>query len=419
MKYTFDEIRKNGLLIYEYIRGSHSYDCNTEKSDVDTAGVFIEPFDDLMGLGLDVPEQVSDEKNDNVWYSLRKFMNLLLLSNPTVLESLFIDDEFVLYEHPLMTEIKKNRNLFVTKDTFKPFIGYATTQIKKARGLNKMIVNPVYERLGILDFCYTFYKQGSTKIQNWLDYRGMKQEYCGLVNVPNMHDVYAVYYDYGAHLQSYEFNDDATLIDYFTSDETEDKFVETIKESLSGFSDSDEIIMHTLCVCFINKHIKPIGYRGMISLENESNELRLSSVAKDETPICYVSYNQTGYTKHCIDYKAYKKWEKERNPERYNKNLENNKNYDAKNIFHSVRLMNMGLEIAQGKGVNVNRTNIDRELLMDIRNGKYSYDELIKYVEDKKGEMETAMNESSLPEKIDKNIVNNMLINLRHKFYNK
>ena len=60
-------------------------------------------------------------------------------------------------------------------------------QIKKARGLNKKITNPVYERLTPFDFAYTFYKQGSTKISDWLENRGLNKDFCGLVHIPNMH----------------------------------------------------------------------------------------------------------------------------------------------------------------------------------------------------------------------------------------
>ncbi|MCD8206601.1 MAG: nucleotidyltransferase domain-containing protein [Bacteroidales bacterium] len=50
--YTFDDIRKEGLLIYEYIRGSHAYGLQKPDgtSDIDTAGVYIEPVDQLLGL---------------------------------------------------------------------------------------------------------------------------------------------------------------------------------------------------------------------------------------------------------------------------------------------------------------------------------------------------------------------------------
>ena len=198
-KYTFEDIKARDLLIYNYIRGSHAYGLQKSdgSSDIDTAGVFIEPMEWILGLGLDFEDQIQDERHDNVWYSLKKFMNMLLSSNPTVLESLFIPERCVLYEHPIMTEIKKHRDKFITKACFKPFLGYAYEQIKKCRSLNKLFVNPVDERKEPLDFVYTFYNQGSSNIKNWLEYRGLKQQYCGLVNIPNMHDVYGCYYDWG------------------------------------------------------------------------------------------------------------------------------------------------------------------------------------------------------------------------------
>ena len=56
-----------------------------------------------------------------------------------------------------------------------------------------------------------------------------------------------------------------------------------------------------------------------------------------------MSYNESGYTKHCVDYKNYQTWLKERNPIRFESNL--NHNYDAKNVSHMVRLIHMGLEL--------------------------------------------------------------------------
>lgn len=409
-KYTFDDIRKEGLLIYEYIRGSHAYGLQKPDgtSDIDTAGVYIEPNNQILGLGIDFQEQIEDETHDNVWFSLRKFMTMLLSSNPTVLESLFIPDDKVIYEHPIMTEIKKHRNLFVTKECFKPFMGYAKTQILKARGLNKKIVNPVTERLGPLDFAYTFYLQGSTKIKNWLEYRGLKQQYCGLVHISNMHDVYGVYYDWGNHF----LNEGISIYD-----------VEEDYYSYDGIAESDLYKMgrfliqytkeHSILSAFSYINSEPIGYRGMIGEDGLSNELRLSSVSKGETPICHMSYNKDGYTAHCRDYKDYQDWVKFRNPERYKENKE--KDFDRKNMSHSVRLMHMVIEIARTGQVNVDRTNIDRDFILNIRLGNSTYDELISYLDSKKAEMEEAMEKSSLPEKIDVNLVNDLLINIRKK----
>ena len=41
MRYNFENIKKNGLLLYEYVRGSHAYGLNIETSDIDTGGVFV------------------------------------------------------------------------------------------------------------------------------------------------------------------------------------------------------------------------------------------------------------------------------------------------------------------------------------------------------------------------------------------
>lgn len=134
---TFENIEKNNLLLYRYIRGSQCQGTATEKSDIDEGGVYICPPEQLLDLGYNYQEQISNNTNDIVWYEFNKYIKLLLSSNPTILESLFIDDKFVIYEHPIITELKKHKYEFITKQCFKSFIGYSYEQINKAQGLNK------------------------------------------------------------------------------------------------------------------------------------------------------------------------------------------------------------------------------------------------------------------------------------------
>lgn len=396
---TFDSIRENNLLLYEYIRGSVSQGCNVETSDIDTGGVFISPINHIIGLGQSYKDELKDEKGDKTWFELNKFMRLLMTSNPTMLESLFIDDEFVLYEHPIITEIKKHRNEFITQECFKSFYGYGIAQIKKSRGLNKKIVQPIVERKNILDFCYTPYKQGSTKIKNWLDFRNMKQEYCGTVNIPNMINTFGIYYDWGMFFK----NENISLSDILSN-----KYI-----NLSNFIKETYNITNDEELSNWYNSQKPIGYKGIVKNIETSNELRFSSVSKDEKPICYMTFNINGYSTHCKDYKEYKDWEKNRNPIRYQSNLE--KNYDSKNMAHSFRLVNMCIEIAQGKGFNVNRKNIDRDFLLDIRNHKFEYDYLIELLQYKMKEMDEAIKHSTLPLKINQKNIDDLLINIRMK----
>jgi hypothetical protein len=56
--------------------------------------------------------------------------------------------------------------------------------------------------------------------------------------------------------------------------------------------------------------------------------------------------------------------------------------------------------------------------LLDIRNHKYEYDYLIDYCEKKKAEMDEAIKTSNLPEEIDKEFVNKLLLSVRGLFDN-
>ena len=166
---TIEELRNSGMIAFEYIRGSHAYGLNTPTSDEDHGGVFICPKEMLYGLRGSYIEQVADEKNDTVFYEFGRWVELLLKSNPTAMESLFIPKRCIIGEvHPMVQYIIDHRDMFLSKECFKTLTGYAVSQIGKARGLNKKIVNPIYERKDVLDFCYTFKGQGSTPMKEWL-----------------------------------------------------------------------------------------------------------------------------------------------------------------------------------------------------------------------------------------------------------
>ena len=158
---------------------------------------------------------------------------------------------------------------------------------------------------------------------------------------------------------------------------------------------------------------KPIGYRGMVNEKETSNELRLSSVEKGIKPICYISYDKDAYTQHCRIWKEYQDWVKHRNPVRYESNL--NKNYDAKNMCQCFRLINNGIEIARGEGYKVDRTGIDADFLLKVKNHGYEYDELMEMLVQKNAEMEEAVANSTIPDEIDVGFVNDLLVNIRKK----
>jgi predicted nucleotidyltransferase len=399
MKLTIDYLREHNMIAYEYIRGSHAYGLATETSDEDKGGVFICPPDMLLGLRDTYIELVSDAKSDVVFYEFGRWIELLLKSNPTALESLFIPKDCIVGNvHPIVQKVLDNRNLFLSKECFKSFYGYSLSQIQKARGLNKKIVNPMTERKDILDFCYTFNAQGSQPIKDWLKEHNLDQKYCGLVKVPNCRDAYGLYYDWAAY---FKFEN----IDYEERKKILHTFTLNLVTVILGLPTQNRIDNNDF-----------FHYKGIVEPDEieKSNDVRLSSIPKGELPICAMFYNKDAYMCHCRDYKEYKEWEKNRNPVRYESNL--NQNYDAKNIMHCMRLVRMAKELALGQGFNVRRT-FDRQYLLDIRNHKFEYDDIMQQVENERIQMEEAINKCSLPDKCNVDEINKLLIDARWKYY--
>ena len=137
---TFDSLRKDGLLLFEYIRGSQLYGLSRPESDTDRGGIYIEPLEVCLSSGIGFPVDLESDKNDDTWYSFKKYMSLLVKSNPTVLESLYIPEDKILFKHPIFDLLLENKEKFITKACFNSFMGYAKTQIEKARSLKKKIV---------------------------------------------------------------------------------------------------------------------------------------------------------------------------------------------------------------------------------------------------------------------------------------
>ncbi|WQJ53816.1 MAG: nucleotidyltransferase [Wendovervirus sonii] len=411
--YTFESIREKGLMLYEYIRGSQAYGLALPTSDEDRSAVYCAKIEDLMGLPEHYVNQVNDERNDVTWYEIGKYIELLCKANPTMLESLFVPEKCILYMHPAFKVIYDNRDMFVTKETFKSFAGYAKSQIEKARGLKKKIVNPITKRLTVLDFCHVPKGQGSQKIEAWLEERGLKQNYCGINNLDHMDSCHGVCYDYGTHLRC-EYNEDTFNNMY--SNANGDLFLQTmIRNKVLSQKMLDILDVSENPYEKILEMIQPKGYHGIMKANGKSNEIRLDSLIKYDQPICYLQYNKDGYARHCKEYKEYQEWVKMRNPQRYKEN--EGKEFDRKNMCHSFRLLNMGIEIARSGKVLVDRTNIDREFLLNIRLGNATYEELMSELTKKFEEFKNLIDECTLPETVDRNKVNQMLIDIRKIMY--
>jgi uncharacterized protein len=348
------DLKANNLLLLECISGSRAYGLATPQSDTDLRGVFVVPK--RFYYGLETLEQVSNSSNDEVYYELKRFVDLLLKNNPNILELLNTPQDCILFKHPLMNLLKPE--LFLSKLCKETFAGYARAQIKKAKGLNKKIVNPMdKQRKSILDFCYVIAQQGSINLGKWLEQHSFLQQHCGLVNIAHMREVYALFH---------------------------------------------------------NTQLTEGELRGIAS-GLEANDILLSSVPKDINPMAIMSFNKDGYSKYCNDYKEYWDWVENRNDARYANTVEHGKNYDAKNMMHTFRLLAMAEEIATEGKLNVRRP--DREFLLKIRAGHYDYDKLVELANQKTCLIDELYQKSSLPDLPDFSKAEEVLIEIRDTLY--
>ena len=162
-------------------------------------------------------------------------------------------------------------------------------------------------------------------------------------------------------------------------------------------------------------HNENEGYSGIIK-NNLANDIRLSSIPKDEEQKALLYFNKDGYSTYCKEYKEYWDWVEDRNEERYENTQSHGKNYDAKNMMHTFRLLEMAIEIGEKKEINVKRPN--REFLLDVKSGIYEYEDLLKMAVELQNKMDLIFDNSDLPEKPNTEFINNLTFELRDKFYN-
>ena len=393
---------KGAIPLAIFIRGSHAYGTNIETSDTDYTGVYIQSPEDIYGFNY--KEQINDEKNDMVFYEIKRFLELLSKSNPNILELLNTPDDCIVYKHPIYQTILDNKDMFITKGCAKTFGGYAHSQIKKAKGTDKK-QNWEMDRVvrkEPIDFAYLFENNNSIPLRKVLEDSGFDQKFCGLSKMNHTRDSYALYYDFQSHSM---YNEKMPLYKREIN-----KFIHRLVNFLSfeGFK--------------IIKGKNVLGFNG-IGFE-DSNTIRTSSIPKNLSGryfLGYVSYNEDAYSNHCDDYYSYEKWLKERNEARFvdvqNNGQKDNRGMkiDGKNLLHCVRLLRMAKEISEGKGIIIRRS--DAEYLKGIRKGLFDLNEIVSESETIIKTINENFKTSNLPDSIDFDKVNDILVSIRKGIY--
>ena len=289
--------------------GSHCYGTNIEGSDLDIKGVCIPPVNYYFGFNNFEQHQQAVSAGadvDLVIYSLKKFAKLATECNPNIIEILFVDQADVLHSDKFGDELRKHRNLFISKRARWTFSGYAHAQVKRINSHRRWLLDP-------------------PKVEP-------KRETFGLSN--------------------------------------------TMKVSQSEL--------------------------GAFQSLTEHQDVELP---KD---IVTLFVKERAYQAAKAHWDQYQTWKKERNVKRAV--LEAKFGYDTKHGAHLIRLMRMCREIMKDGNVLVKRP--DRDELLAIRAGAWTYERLLEEAESIEKECKELYETSSLPREPNRSKIDELIVNL-------
>ena len=136
------DLLPDGLILLGY-RGSIAHRMYVPASnpnsidDKDIMGVYVGTIDHYLGFGRDEVKERFIGEWDAVSYEIRKFIRLLLKSNPNVLSLLWLPEKQIIYSHPLGLRLRSEKEIFASKEAYHSFTGYAQGQFKRMTHFNQ------------------------------------------------------------------------------------------------------------------------------------------------------------------------------------------------------------------------------------------------------------------------------------------
>lgn len=328
--------------------GSHAYGLNTEQSDVDLRAICIEPYDHVVS-NINNFEQLQEHVHDGhpvdcVIFGFKKFIKLSQDGNPNALEILFVENSEIEYINQIGKSLIDIRDKFLSKKLFFCFGGYAKAQLKRLENHRRWILNPP--------------KAPPTRKEFNLP------EQCEI----NADQKKAAFSAITKKLDAWNFKD---------------------------MSDQDRALRieftHTMADVLAE-----------INIGSDEQWNAAGRVLGFETNFLEVLDKERKFKNVVTEYENYIKWQNERNKKRYETEVKCL--CDTKHASHLIRLYLECIDVLDGKSLILKRPKEEREMLLEIKQGKHgknTYD-FVKELQTKLDErLNVALINSKLPEKAD------------------
>lgn len=349
-----EKIAKDNCLL-RVVAGSNAYGTALPTSDWDERGIFVDKIERVV-LPFEKIELVEFSVDDIVYYELSKYMPLLLSQNPNVIELLWTDDNDILFKSDLGQLLIDNRSEFLCKKVKDSYVGYAKSQLGRIKGHNKWINSPQPE-----------------------------QE-------PERKDFATVVWNNSGNK---EFNKTIPKVGFIGADLGDNHF---------GLFEQSKLGVEK------NTWFDKRGNPNLLSREELYNLTKINKI----NPDLIVKINQRAFDDAHKNWKGYWDWKKNRNEKR--SALEEQFGYDTKHAMHLIRLLRSGADILEFGYVPVKRN--DAQYLLDIRFGKFSYEEIITESERLSQRVEALSSSSALKEEPNYSLAKDVMLEIYQKQWN-
>lgn len=396
--------------IVKHLAGSQAYGTSTPQSDTDYRGIFLANKEFIMTPFYRVKEVSDVNEEDTKFYELNQYLQLYTEANPNILESLWVDPEHIVESTEIYDYLRSfNRDLLSSKIAFS-YTGYAYNQVKRMSNHHGWIGK---EQVAERRLREIFTEHPTNEVVDWMyayfpDYvveRVVEED-----KVLDRKDIV----DFDKYMR------DTSLQLISTVPLAQHHFVRLVHNylpqkvldrdfSLANFNHGYELIHYgdNIFAVIPNVNTKTISVNNDLvwdsSKERTPEELKI-------TPALIVKFNRKEYEENNEGRKNYHKWKENRNAKRAI--LESKHGYDSKHAMHTIRLLNTAEEALLTGEVLVKRP--DADMLMDIRNGKWTYEEVMEYFNDKVDYIRNVVYKKSvLPKKPNIELASKVLIDIR------
>lgn len=317
-------------IIFLMITGSRAYGTHRPDSDYDKSGVMIPGKEYFYGLNR-FDQYQGYEGEDKTIYNIKKAIKLIADNNPNMLDLLYAPERCILRNHELWQTVMDNKDLFLSKRCRYTFSGYAMAQLERIKTHRNFLLNPPKK----------------------------PPERCeiGLPETP----LFPTSQLKAVCMAALEF---------------------IIEEEKDDFLAELDAIYGDYVIPLLSRYIIP--EERSLAMEWLQMGIKAQAKAFESVGTQYIkdeyvdmAGKEVKYYNALKNWKRFLQWKKGRNQTR--SELEKKFGFDSKHALHLVRLVRMGKEALLTGTVNVDRTNIDAEELIAIRDGSKTYEEIEEY----------------------------------------